>query len=415
MAKNYPHKILSASLMVFMAWISFIPEPIQYRYRFSVYLALALCLTLSLYSHKFNWKGYFLRKTDFMLWLYFLLLSLNIWFAKDKHLALNSYRDLVIPGFLIYFIFKNEVGVVNLKKILYFFCLCAGVVSLIGILEMITCFNIIYNKYIQNYFFSRFIGQRMMSTLMHPNILGAYLISSLPFSYYFCRSKYSRKKKVLNYLLFGLFICAVFLTFSRGTWLACFGLLSIWLWIKNKRTWIILPWMIFLGFSVLASLSFFGHDIQWRFGIIGLRDYLKYGHRTVNYIVTWDIFKAHPFMGIGLGHYRMFFDQYSKIALDYEVKIPDSIYLMHLAETGLTGFMGLMLMLTYNLKAAWVSYKNETFDKKEIIFIVLMSFLGLLLNMATFDGFLWRTPFYLFWILLSLLNITEKRPLEKIC
>jgi O-antigen ligase len=80
--------------------------------------------------------------------------------------------------------------------------------------------------------------------------------------------------------------------------------------------------------------------------------------------------------------------------------IPESIYLMHLAETGILGFLGLVILLTQVLRRAWLNCHLQG----EISFIMMMSFLGLLFNLASFDGFLWKTPFYLFWIFLALIN-----------
>jgi O-antigen ligase len=96
----------------------------------------------------------------------------------------------------------------------------------------------------------------------------------------------------------------------------------------------------------------------------------------------------------------MLFNQYSGgIKLPYEIMIPDSIYLMHLAETGLIGFTGLILFLINIFKKAVSFYKRMEGDNKDMSFALILGFTGLLINLASFDGFLWRTPFYLFWML----------------
>lgn len=399
--------------MFFIAWISFVPEPMQFQYKGWVYFLLVLCLIAALYKHRFSISQYFFQKCDFAFWLYLLLISVNIWFGKDKKTALNFYKDFSTAAILVYFLIKNGIDARNIKKVLYFLCICAGVVSIFGIMEMFMKVNIIYEKYVNNFFYQRFLGERMMSTLMHPNILGAYLISTAPLAYYFYKSKDSPRIKYFNLVIFALIICAIFLTFSRGTYLAVLFMLSVWFWVKRKKKWLVAIWLIALLLSFISQLSVLGDNINYRFGLKNLWDYLKYGHRTINYFVSWNMFKTHPFVGIGLSHYRMLFDHYVNFQLDYEVMIPDSIYLMHLAETGLIGIIGLVVLLLYLLKNALVTYKKIVGDNKELLFAILMSFVALLINMATFDGLLWKTTFYLFWVLLSILNVTEKMTLEK--
>ncbi len=290
------------------------------------------------------------------------------------------------------------------KRIFYVLFICAGIVSFFGLLEMFFSTNVLYKYFLQNPFYGRFIGKRMMSALVHPNILGAYLLPCIPLASYFYRYAETYKRRLFNLTVLCFIAAGVFLSFSRGTWIACLIMFSFWLWQKGKTKRIIYIWLGFLTWSALASLSLFGQGFARRFGIVRLFYYLRFSHRAKNYHVTWEMLKEHPFVGIGLDCYRKFFGQYSNLRFSEEVKVPDSIYLMHLAETGLLGFLGLFLLLGYVLGRAWKIYKRLETKEREFIFAVLLGFIGLIVNMASFDGFLWKTPFYLFWIFLAVLS-----------
>ncbi|MCU0666411.1 MAG: O-antigen ligase family protein [Candidatus Omnitrophica bacterium] len=401
MFKNISYRLIIVFLLAFIAWLTFIPQPLQSKYSLQVKYALFIFLLLSIYRHKFNVKEYFFNKSDLFFWIYLALISVNIWFAEDKTLAWNFYRDLSLSAIPIYFLYKNEINNKNIRQLLYGLCLCGLVISLFGHIEMLLKKNFIYEYFVDNFFYQRFIKEgRMMSTLIHPNILGSYLVACVPIAYYFYRKAQSLRMRALNLSLFLLVLSALFLTYSRGTYLAFLLMLSIWAFLKKKHGWILLIWGGFIIFSIISTSAFADASLGKRFGIEHLFNYLRYSHRTMQYSITANMLKAHPFVGIGLNHYRMLFNQYSgKIRLSHEVMIPDSIYLMHLAETGLIGFTGLVLFLIHIVKKAAGSYKKMAGDNKDMFFALILGFTGLLINMATFDGFLWWTPFYLFWAL----------------
>ncbi|MDD5595391.1 MAG: O-antigen ligase family protein [Candidatus Omnitrophica bacterium] len=404
MFKEALAKIIRFFPVLFVAWISFFPEPIQNQYKNLVIYFLGIFLIFSLAREQFRFKKYFFSPAARPCLLYLLLLSLNIWFSKDHQASLNFYIDFLLSAALVFFIFKNETKPEGFKRIFYALFICAGIVSFFGLLEMFFRTNFLYKYFLENPFYTRFIGKRMMSTLVHPNILGAYLLVCIPLGNYFYWHAQTYKRRLLNLTVLGFILEGAFLSFSRGTWIAGLLMFSFWIWQKGKIKHIIYIWLGFLTVSALASLSLFGQGFGRRFGIVRLFYYLRFSHRAKNYHVTWEMLKEHPFVGIGLDCYRKFFGQYSNLRFSEEVKVPDSIYLMHLAETGLLGFLGLLLLLGYILGKAWKAYKRLETKEREFIFAVLMGFIGLIINMASFDGMLWKTPFYLFWIFLAVLS-----------
>ncbi|MFH1783018.1 MAG: O-antigen ligase family protein [Candidatus Omnitrophota bacterium] len=405
MHKTILNKIIFMFIMIFIAWISFIPESLQIRYVGSVQSILVAMVILSLYLHKFNLSKYFILQNA-LFWVYIFLFSINIWFAKDLDLSRGYYRGFILIAIPIYFILQHQLDKNKTRRILYFLCICAGLVALFGFMEMIFKHNFLYENIVSNVFYERFIliNKRMMSTLMHPNVLSSYLLACLPIAYYFYVSEKRGSIKNVNFATFLLIFSAIGLTFSRGTWISLILMLTVWMALKRKFKWIVLVWSLAVLFIWFSSSRFcFIPGFRHRFRIELLRHYIKYAHRTGAYLVTWSMLKEHPFVGIGLGHFRVLFNLYSNTKRSYEVMIPDSVYLMHLAETGIIGFAGFIAFLGSIFRKLFISYGKSEENSKKLIFYMSISFIGLLFNMNTYDVFLWKTPLYLFWLFCGIL------------
>jgi len=401
MRKRVTKNTIFLSAVIFIFWISFFPEPLKGIFSRQIILISWALLILALLDNGFRKKEIFFDTPAKFLWAYLALMSVNLWFSGNTRVSLDFYKDLILFAIPAYFLIKGRLEAERIKNALYIFVVCAAIVSFIGFLEMIFSRNFIYEKLVENYFYHRYIiYQRMMSTLIHPNILGAYLITAVPAAYYFYKTG---RNKPLNLAMFLLIASALFLTFSRGTWVSLFLMLSVWLWLKKRKRWIAVIWLAFLLFSLFAALPFIPEYIKLRFGFNHLWEYFIRGHRTLAYFITFNVLKEHPMAGIGLNNYRMLFSQYSNIKLPHEVMITDSVYLMHLAEAGITGFIGFAAFLWFALKNGFYCYKKFSDDKKEISLALLLGFMALLFNMASFDGFLWKTTFYLFWLFAGLL------------
>jgi len=391
-------------IVIFMAWLSFIPETLQARFLPSIKYSLLSFLFLSLWLHGFRCREYFFKKQDIFIWLYFIVLLAGLRNPLDKGMAIGYYKDLIILGGSVYFLARHTINRSNCRIVLKFLVAFSFIVAFIGILEMIFGKNIIYEKYVDNYYYIRTINQkRMMSTLMNSNILGCYLLACAPLAYYFYSNTKDTVKKGIYLLIFISVVISMLLTFSRGTWIAGLLTLSVYMLLKKRKKMLILIWGGFILFTILVSFLPDGY-FKRRFSAPDLVKYVRFEHRTTQYFVTANMLKEHPFVGIGLHNYRKVFDRYSKKELYNEVKIPDSIYLMHLAETGIIGFLGFFMFLFVILRKGILFLKNNNDRKDDRIFLfVFIGFLALLFNMASFDGFLWHTPFYLFWIFAGIL------------
>jgi len=406
MLKILIHRVVASFFILFILWISFFPEPLQIRYKDTTFFILLSLLFLSFLKNGFDPRRYFFQKRDLFIWLYLVLISFNLWFAQDKKLAMGFYKDLSVVVIALYFLIKNELRFEEIKSMMRVLAISAGLISLFGLWEMVSGTNIIYEKYIGNVFYSRFIGNRMMATLIHPNILGSYLISCFPLAYYFFKDERLKRCRWINMPILILISIGAILTFSRGTWIAFILMVSLWGLLRKRWKPVVFIWIAFFIFIMAANqpLSNLNKSIRYRFNIGTLINYTKYSHRTTQYLVTSNMLREHPLAGIGLNHYRMLFDKYSARKFSYEVMIPDSVYLMHLAETGLLGFCGLVIILIVVLRRGFNRLRTLNANERNLFFAILIGFIGLLFSMAFFDGFLWKTPLYLFWVFITILS-----------
>jgi len=416
-------KITLIGIMLFLFWISFFPEPVQDHYKVTIRFFLVLLLLLTLLNRATT-KAKSIPVLDLCFWVYIFTISLSINFAENADVALAKFLIFSIPAVLIFYLFKMYFSLDNYKMVFASLAIFSTTIAIFGISELFLKKNFLYEKFIFNVFYNRFISQgRIMSTLIHPNILGSYLLTCCPFSYYFVHYRNSKAIRSLGIASFTILIIGMIFTLSRGTWLAGIIVLYIYLMKINKKRLFVIIILLLLLFSLYSQFLSNNSVLEYRFGIISLAKYLNYGHRIIKYPMTFRILSEHPFVGLGLGNYRLLFDRYfillfnsdGRYKLSYfpdELKITDSVYLGHLGETGIIGFLGFSIFLIMLFKKI-IDYihLSEDSDIKIILPVIAFALFGLLLNMSTFDAFYWYTPMYLFWVLvgIAVAIISKKR------
>jgi len=397
MIRKITDKIVLVLAFLFIGWISFIPQPLQDKYANLVVIILVLCLAVLFFFRRAKFKDDFFSGQDKFFWLYLALLGINVWFSEDVRSSLAFYRHFVFSCLAIYFIFKNEIKLLKPERIFYCLVICAGLVSILAIWEIVSGSNFLYPSFVPNPYYQCFIGRRAMSTQLHPIVLGCYLVTILPMAYYFFRAATSWLKRIFSAFFLLLIFAGLVLTFSRCSWFILFCVISLGLILKRKARYIVLIWLLFLGLMFIAGQPRFRGSAFGRLRFEMVRWHLNYGNRPLQYITTKNILKKHPFVGVGLTLYRVMYDEYAVRPLPWELRVPESIYLMHLAESGIIGFLGFGLVLLHLFKGFWQKVK-ESSEEKNFWLAIFLSFVALLLNFGWFDGFGWKSPLYLFWV-----------------
>jgi putative inorganic carbon (HCO3(-)) transporter len=136
---------------------------------------------------------------------------------------------------------------------------------------------------------------------------------------------------------------AIILTVTRGAWVALFaGLAAVCLLIRNKTVLLVsaAAVAVVLVFA-FVSADYYGRSLS---PVRFVRNMdIEASTRLVLWDISWDLFKKHPLLGVGMGDFST---EASKLVGDRRVTtITDAhnVYLQVLATSGLVGFLPFVL------------------------------------------------------------------------
>jgi len=174
-----------------------------------------------------------------------------------------------------------------------------------------------------------------LGTFPHPNVLAAFLILSLPYIY----QHLSNKSLKIFTLILGLI--TLFLTFSLSTWLA--GLLLVIPWLLSQHFSKIRAYVISLGL-ILIVLS-----LATRFSFLAPPS--SFTRRSQLAQIAVKMIQTKPLAGIGLNNFTISMDQFGYVTSTTRFFQPvHNLFLLILAETGILGLIGLLLIATQIIK-----------------------------------------------------------------
>ena len=347
--------------------------------------------------------------TSFDKWLIFLLFC----FCLTLITSLNrTYTLHIILGFIFKaagVAFVMERVFLNRKKnFTKIILICASLISVIGIIEYIGLMG--FKKHLNpwskliltltDYSFGNMtLSSRsgMSSTIGHPNPLAAYLVMLVPLSVYY----FQEKTVVFRTFPFFVVTIAVFLSFSRSSWVGYIVALGIYFsFNKNLRSsiskwkiyfsWILVVAAMFLTFPQMRNIFFERINFQT------IKSEILYSHRAASYKTTLKVLKKYPILGVGLGNYPEIHESYRDKDADPRIKTTDNIYLRYLCEIGLVGTTIVMSFFFYWFYKLWQNRDNG------FIFAIFCGLLGFMFNQVAVDLFYWTAPNFLFWMLFGI-------------
>jgi O-antigen ligase len=200
-------------------------------------------------------------------------------------------------------------------------------------------------------------------------------------------------RKVFFVIVFLILVFALFSTKSFGALLGilaalAFGLI-IYLYNKNKNKEI-------LGIIILVFVIIF------IFGLIKIKssDGLKsFDARFVIWQTAWEAFETKPITGIGPGTFQDYFPPYPK----WGVPQPHNIFLAFLLQTGITGFIGFILILIWFF---WPKANQPRADKWQLLLMMLMVYI---LTHGLVDTTYWKNDLsIIFWLIIGCMELIKK-------
>ena len=356
---KYPYfQIISVILIVIISLISFIFIKSINSYSkiiLGILLIIFIYFILSYFfagqSLKDFFKFSFLRNDGNFFFCYILFFALSVPFFNYK----------ILSKFYFYFIFISF-----------------SIFAIIGIIEFYTDY---FKLTVQ--MTEQFAGRLFLALNYAHNATGSvYAVVSIFALIFFLREK----KKLLKILyLFILFLCimALFLTKSRGSWLAfAVGVIFV-LWL-NYRSW--KKFLITLSAMIVASLPliFFTGALKRLLQIFNFSATATTTIRLDLWSKAWYLFSQSPIFGVGFGRYNDihiysferirgicgFFALYLDPNFIFDNATAHNSYLQFLAETGV---IGLFLLMSFWIICLIITIRGFLKVKDEFAKRVLLS------------------------------------------
>lgn len=395
-------KIVLAVILFF--WISFFAPLVEIFWNL-LFLKVLFVSLLSIFCLNRQALRCFFNKDELPLLIFILAFALGVVPAYDKTAAMNHFYSVIIPIPIVYFISKLAFQEKHCIVIVRFMCAMAFLAAFYGIIEFFAKYNFIYENIIDNFCYISFKGRRAMSTQVHPAALATYLVSTLPLSLILITNEKKPFFKILSILYSVIIFFGLMLCFSRGGLIGLFISFAIIIFFifKQKRLFLMNCLLAGFLFLILASmvLAVQGYHFFDRYSANALLGY-NYLGKLHRFLSMPKILSDHPFLGLGLGQFRIFFDRYIPVLannVSLTSKVPDCMYLTLLSETGLIGFTAFSAFI-YCLFKRIKNSLVKSFITPERRMLIVCFLAGLAGNMGTFltyDTLYWVSPAYLFW------------------
>jgi len=394
--------LFCAISLLLVLWLSFFLEPIQSKYGHLVIIVLFATLSFIIFTNRAIAKAAFSEKTDIFLWAYILMVTIGVFFAQNRQIAVNQYINYAIPIPVTYYLFKNGFPLVKRKdRFFLIISYAAGLVALYAVLEYVFQRNPLYEYFVTNIYYKYylFVKHRPMATQFVPQVLGTYLATCAPAAYYFV-SKSGNMRGRIFWVAWSILIFIGVIVAQRGA-VVCLTASSLFYFgMKNRKVLLAFCMLIF----VLLVVFYFARAGSLRqLGIGGFSEKDIYKNRIKRTITAVKMVKDYPVLGFGLYHYKLFFDKYDKSRLAYLLKTPENMFLMIACETGLFSLVFFILFLALLLKKSFIHVKLKLANH-EIALVLLSGFMSILVSMVEYDALYWTVPFYFFWIYCGILS-----------
>jgi putative inorganic carbon (hco3(-)) transporter len=338
--------------------------------------------------------------------------------ARSPVLSVVKTFYYFATGGLLFIVLVDHAQRRDQGRILFWCLLGTGyVVALYGIFEFATETNLIYDALfsLENETYRRLVSdpwfeRRIVSTIGHPVALGAYLSLLLPLSISVASAVTSWLQRTILSLGTLSLGAALFLTFSRGAWLAgIIGVGVLLLLRRNRRLFLMTIVVTALSTGVLWSSTSVSKVTVERARDAYQSYVLDFGSTTrgAAYGFAAVLANREPMLGLGTGMYR-----FAAYDLRRETDIPtplgvldtpDNMYLMWLAENGGIGLVVALYVLVVLQQLLWRSSRQGFSVSGQLLSCgFFASITGFLVNLLTVDALYFPTTRIVFWILAGL-------------
>lgn len=376
---------------------------------FSPFLPTMLLLTLSLFSFGVLMVWLFSKKENklkFFILNKYILVYISVYiFAAIVSLSKTSSIKvaLVTVGLtLFYFVVVNAIDTkTKFHTALILFLMFGIIVSLYGIYQFL--FPAKYSGVWVDTKMFEDIRFRVYSTFANPNVLGEYLLLTLPFALAYIVTSKKLIGKLIAFFAFAIMMLCLLLTYSRGCYVGILLALGVFLILLDRRfIWLALVGLILLPFILPQS-------IINRFTSIGNLEDSSTSYRVNIWLGTINMLKDYWICGTGPGMeafnqvYPLY--SYSGIAAPHS----HNLFLQLMCDAGIVG-VGSFIAILYKFFRTTCTALNLEKNKTNRVFIIAsISAILAFAVQSMFDYTFYNYKIVLiFWIVLGIGIVSTK-------
>ncbi len=369
-----------------------------------VLVLLAFICAFVFFVHVIIDDKFTFSKSSFNVAVIFFVVSL-VWGVINSFAPLSSLKQVMVhmSFILFYFVLTN---VIRTKKewtaLVKIFMLSAFVVALYGVFQNFFGASST-DSWIDEEMFSD-IKLRVYSFFNNPNVLGEFLVLTIPVAIALLWSRVRDTHKILfAFVLIFMVACMIF-TWSRGAWLGMIFALAIFLVIADKR------WM-FAGvlalFLIPVLLYATGNiAILERFISIGNTNDTSTAYRVSIWQASIAMISDFWVGGIGIGSdaYTTIYPSYALPGARFALH-SHNLYLQFLVETGIVGIVSLFAVLLGFLKSVFSTAVVRKIKQSDVSKILVAMGAGLLgFGFQGLTDYVWYNYkiVMIFWIIMAL-------------
>lgn len=299
-------------------------------------------------------------KVEYFLLAYFMVVIASFLVASDKSVAMSEItdlgKDIVIIYCILFALRHSQVW----KQTTWLMLITTGLLCMLSVYQLAT------HNYEQTFFRLASIQMdRALATDSTPRVGGpinapnlwAQVLSAMSVLAVF-RLLHEKKplRKLLAFVLLGIFLYVVLNTYSRGAYLVlAIDAVLILVLFRNRYN----PVLLLTGATILILLiPFLPTTYRDRFTSLfvvttdnGIYQDTSLRGRSSEMLTGLAMWANHPILGVGVGNYKPNYQRYAQlVGIEFraEPRDPHSLYVQLMAETGILGtvaFLGMIILL----------------------------------------------------------------------
>lgn len=332
----------------------------------------------------------------------------------DLQLYVYGLYDRFFVAFIAYWLIRfSDIKIADVKRLTW-------VMLVVCVAEIVIGFWAKYAPYTLPalWRFSR-MGERMSGTFSNPTPYAYTLIVCMVFIFHYAMHCERKLLKIALLAVFVMGLMCIFLTFTRGCWLAAIVVLLGLLYLYPKT---ILPLLLVVT-PIIAILSSSVLAEEFTFALQRLNTQDTIDSRVVLAHAGEQMFYARPVFGWGFGNYDRYDWQFMERVNDAVPTVWDirygtshNTYLTILAETGVIGFSFLFLPLFWwvkpTIKALPMLPREGIWSRKLLISLWLTALFYLISSQVMDMRFFWLHigTFWMTWGLIATLAQSIESP-----